>query len=106
MITLSVIVVDIFAYRATQQCLSNGIMRLRHSSLLERTKRSAYALKLGDGGGRRITLVPLSRSNRRTCAVYLRSRSRIRYCFERNAPISQSRDRASLEASTSRRVGR
>ena len=31
-----------------------------HSSLIERTKRSAYAFKFGELGGSRITFVPLS----------------------------------------------
>src|ERR1019366_2548082 len=66
------------------------IIRFRHSSLIERTKRSAYAFKLGDRGGSRITFVPLSRTNARNRSVYFVSRSRIRYRFPHSAPLSES----------------
>jgi hypothetical protein len=47
---------------------------------IERTKRSAYAFKFGDLGGRRMTFVPVSPMSRRNCSEYLLSRSIIRLC--------------------------
>jgi hypothetical protein len=66
------------------------IIRSRHSALIERTKRSAYAFRFGERGGNRMTSVPLSRIIRRNCAVYFVSRSMIRYCLARSAPLSIS----------------
>src|SRR3989304_2725433 len=53
------------------------IIRFRHSSLIDRTKRSAYAFRFGDIGGSRMTSIPDSRTNRRNWSVYLVSRGAV-----------------------------
>lgn len=64
------------------------IIRSRHSSLIERTKRSANAFKLGDRGGYRVTAVLDSAIRRRNCAVYFVSRSTINWVLSAKQPAN------------------
>jgi len=48
--------------RSTQGRLPDEDHPIQHSSLIEQTKRSAYAFRFGDIGGSRITSVPDSRT--------------------------------------------
>src|SRR3569832_1885327 len=51
------------------------IRRFRHSSFIERTKRSAKAFKFGDRGGSRMISIPWRSSNARKVGVYLAARA-------------------------------
>jgi hypothetical protein len=51
------------------------IMRLRHSALIERTKRSANAFKFGARGGRRMTSMPSRTRMLRKASQYFVSRT-------------------------------
>ena len=76
-IALAVIVLDKLADRLSQVALASGITRSRHSSLIERTNRSAYAFALGAWYG--VCTIPISESSNswRTGALHLASRSQI-----------------------------
>jgi hypothetical protein len=54
-----------------------GIMRSRHSSLVERTNRSACALQFGARNGVGIIRTPAEARTRSTAAFHFRSRSQI-----------------------------
>src|SRR5678815_4138796 len=68
MVPLGMVVGDEFGYRATKRrCRSpNRIMRSRHSSLIDRTNRSAYALQLGARNGVRMIRTPSCSRNSST----------------------------------------
>jgi hypothetical protein len=48
---------------------AGGRSLLRHSLLMERTKRSAYAFRLGLFAGRRMGVTPAEESRARNCGV-------------------------------------
>lgn len=50
-ISLAVIMRDVLRERSSQCYSPNGTIRFRHSSLIDRTNRSAYALQLGAHAG-------------------------------------------------------
>jgi hypothetical protein len=50
--------IHVFVQARRNDACPMKIIRSRHSSLIERTNRSAYAFRFGDIGGRRMTLVP------------------------------------------------
>jgi hypothetical protein len=54
MVSLLMITCQILADRGAQMALARSTSLLRHPLLMERTKRSAYAFRLGLFGGRRI----------------------------------------------------
>src|ERR1700674_318110 len=66
------------------------IIRPKHSSFIERTKRSAKAFRLGDRGGRRMILMPSRTRRLRKASEYLVSLSRMRYRLPRRNPSSIS----------------
>jgi hypothetical protein len=63
--------------RRSDACPTKIILS-RHSSLIERTNRSACAFKFGDIGGSRITPIPVTSSRSLNRSEYLASRSMMR----------------------------
>jgi len=88
MIALMMVVGNEFVDGTTQRACPTKIIRSRHSSLIERTKRSANAFKLGDRGGYRVTAVLDSAIRRRNCAVYFVSRSTINWVLSAKQPAN------------------
>ena len=66
------------------------IKRSKHSSLIERTNRSAYALHWGTRGGQSMSWTPESSRICRKLGQYLVSRSMIRCVFPRAKPSRPS----------------
>jgi hypothetical protein len=78
MIPLVVIMFDEIREHPAQVPLPNGITRLRHKFLIERTKRSAYAFGLGAWKGVWTTRMRDVSKSCRTDDVHFPSRSQIR----------------------------
>jgi hypothetical protein len=78
-VALAMIVRHEFGERTRKWRSLSGIRRSRHSSLIERTSRSAYALQFGARNGVRMTRTRDASSSARTLALHFRSRSQIRY---------------------------
>jgi len=58
MVSLAVVVLDVLRVRRRKWPSPSGTTRLRHSSLIDRTNLSAYALRLGLLGGSRMGWIP------------------------------------------------
>jgi len=90
MISLAVVVGDVRAIARRSDAGPKKIIRFRHSSLMERTNRSANAFKFGDLGGRRMTSMPSRTRTLRNPSECFASRSRIRYRLSQRKPPSTS----------------
>src|SRR5262249_26336292 len=88
MIPFPMVVIDEFSHGAAEVELPSGIIRPRHSSLIDRTKRSAYALAFGAWSGVCTTWRPASSNSRRTSQLHFRSRSQISTRWPRRSPTS------------------
>jgi hypothetical protein len=66
----------------------------RHSSLIDRTNRSAYALALGACGGVRTTRIPAPSKTSRTDADHCRSRSSDQQAMTAQPSVIRGRERA------------
>ena len=62
MIPFAVVVLDVLRHGLPTCRSPIGISRSRHSSLIDRTKRSVYAFALGARTGVKTTRIPASRS--------------------------------------------
>src|SRR4051812_11060771 len=77
MVSHAVVVCDELGYRAPEVASPSGMSRSRHSSFIDRTKRSAKAFAFGAAYGVCTTRIPPSASRSRTAAVHFASRSHI-----------------------------
>src|SRR5262245_25450849 len=75
--TAAIVVLDKLVHHAPEMALARGMSRSRHSSLIDRTNRSAYAFALGAWYGVRTIRIPASRRHSRTGSLHIASRSQI-----------------------------
>ena len=75
MVALAVVVLHVLPREEAQVALTERATRVRHSSLIDRTNRSAYALRLGLLGGSRMGWTPPLIRMSSTTRVYSGSRS-------------------------------
>lgn len=76
----------VFSKRTAQHPLPIGINIDRHSSRTLRSHLSAWALRLGDRGGSRITSMSSRFMKSRNAGQYFVSRSRMVYCLSSRIP--------------------
>ncbi len=77
MIPFAMVVLNVLRHRAPEVRSPIGIARSRQSSLVDRTKRSAWAFAFGARSGISTTRMPTSLNRRRTSRLHFRSRSQI-----------------------------
>ncbi len=90
MMALGMVVGDKLGDDRSQVTLAQGMMCGRHSCRIDRTNRSANALRLGLLAGSCTTWTPAEASKLSNCAVYRGSRSTIMWLKPRRGPATAS----------------